>query len=82
VRDVAVVGVPDPKWGDVVTAIIELRGSERPSFEELRQFAKERIAGYKCPRQAFLSLALPRTASGKIQRGAAKAVLQELERIH
>lgn len=81
VRDVAVVGLPDPKWGEVVTAIIELRGGERPSFEELRQFAKERIAGYKCPHKVFLSSALPRTASGKIQRGAAKLTIQGLERL-
>jgi len=79
VRDVAVVGIADPKWGEAVTAIIELRGSERPSFAELRQFAKERIAGYKCPRLVFLVPALPRTASGKIQRGAAKSALPSLE---
>lgn len=81
VKDVAVVGTPDPKWGEAVTAIIEFKPGERPTFEALRAFCKERIAGYKCPRLVYVAPSLPRTPSGKVQRGAARKSVGELERL-
>ena len=79
VKDVAVVGTPDEKWGEAVTAIIELRPGERPSFAQLRDFCKARIAGYKCPRRIHVAQALPRTPSGKVQRGVARQAAADLE---
>jgi acyl-CoA synthetase (AMP-forming)/AMP-acid ligase II len=62
------VGIPDPAWGECVTAMVELRPGHSASAEELRDFAKTRIAGYKCPKQFHFTSALPRTASGKVKR--------------
>ncbi|MES2481332.1 MAG: AMP-binding protein [Pseudomonadota bacterium] len=81
VKDVAVVGTPDPKWGEAVTAIVELRPGQRPTFDELREHAKTLIAGYKCPRLVYVADALPRTPSGKVQRGNAKRSVDGLERL-
>jgi fatty-acyl-CoA synthase len=75
VRDVSVVGVPDEKWGEAVAAVIELKPGAATSFADLRAFAKERLAGYKCPRRIYVAEALPRTPSGKAQRGVARAML-------
>ena len=65
VDDVAVVGRPDPDWGQVVTAFIV--GAANPS--ELRAYARERLAGYKVPKQIRHTREIPRNAAGKILRG-------------
>ncbi len=73
VLEAAVVGVPDAVRGNVVKAFVVLNGGWTPSselVEELRQFVKSRIEGYKAPRAiAFVDgRVLPRTSTGKIQR--------------
>jgi fatty-acyl-CoA synthase len=68
VREVAVVGVPDPRWGEVGCAYLVLRAGARLDPEELTRFGRERLAVFKVP-QRFVALAeLPRTASGKVQK--------------
>ncbi|MCY1306976.1 3-[(3aS,4S,7aS)-7a-methyl-1,5-dioxo-octahydro-1H-inden-4-yl]propanoyl:CoA ligase [compost metagenome] len=64
----AVVGVPDERWGELVVAVLELRPGQQVSEDELRSHVRDRIASYKCPRIIRFD-ALPRTASGKVQRG-------------
>jgi acyl-CoA synthetase (AMP-forming)/AMP-acid ligase II len=76
VMDVAIVGVPDERWGERVAAVVELRPGKSATEEELRGFARERIAGYKCPRQFHFVPSLPRTASGKVKRGELRAQLR------
>ncbi len=66
VKDVAVVGVPDPTWGDRVVACVELRGPVTEA--DLRAFAKEKLASYKCPKEVHFFDALPRNAMGKVQK--------------
>ncbi|MFO1338219.1 MAG: hypothetical protein U1F53_08280 [Burkholderiaceae bacterium] len=69
VQDVAVVGVPDAKWGEAVCAVVVLRGGQAASEAELMDWCRERMAGYKRPRTIrFLADSeMPRTATGKIQ---------------
>lgn len=79
VTDVAVVGVPDPRWGDRVVAVVVPRleaGTPRasaPTADDLRAFCKERLAPYKVPRDFLVQGHLPRNALGKVM----KPVLRE-----
>jgi len=69
VKDVAVIGLPDEKWGERVHGAVVLHEGARVAEAELVAFARERLAGYKSPRTiTFLAEAeMPRTATGKIQ---------------
>lgn len=68
VADVAVIGIPDEKWGESVLAIIVPKEGMKPTEESVIAWAKERIAGYKCPKSVTTIDALPRNPSGKILR--------------
>ncbi|MDF1562093.1 MAG: AMP-binding protein [Deltaproteobacteria bacterium] len=69
VRACAVVGIPDPRWGEVGRAYLEAR-SEESAVEgaELRTWLKERLATYKVPKEYVVVEALPRNPSGKIMK--------------
>jgi acyl-CoA synthetase (AMP-forming)/AMP-acid ligase II len=64
VADVVVVGVPDPRWGSAVTAVVAPRGSP-PTLEELRAHAKDVLAGYKLPKHLVLVERVRRSPAGK-----------------
>lgn len=66
VRDAAVVGLPDPVWGQVVVAAVVADGAIDAA--ELREWIRARIAGYKVPARIEKVESLPMTASGKVQR--------------
>lgn len=66
VKDVAVVGIPDAVWGDKVVACVETRSPL--AADDLRAFAKEKLASYKCPKEVHFYEALPRNAMGKVQK--------------
>jgi acyl-CoA synthetase (AMP-forming)/AMP-acid ligase II len=63
-------GVPHGTWGEEVEAAVVLREGETASNADLIAFCKERLADYKRPKQIHITQAIPRTATGKIQRGA------------
>jgi acyl-CoA synthetase (AMP-forming)/AMP-acid ligase II len=64
VAEVAVIGVPDEKWGESVKAVVSLEGEV--SDKELISWARERLATYKCPKTVDVVDALPRNPTGKI----------------
>ncbi|MBX9607858.1 MAG: acyl--CoA ligase [Gammaproteobacteria bacterium] len=69
VRDCAAIGVPHEKWGETVHAVVVLHAGQSADETALRQWCRERLAGYKCPSAvSFIDDAdMPRTATGKIQ---------------
>jgi len=68
VADAAVIGVPDPRWGEQPVAFIRPAGERRPTDAELADFVRERIASHKVPREWFFVDAFPINAAGKIQK--------------
>jgi acyl-CoA synthetase (AMP-forming)/AMP-acid ligase II len=66
VLEAAVFGIPDPKWGEAVTAAIVIKPGFRITAEELKQFCKDRITHYKVPKSVVFLSELPKTGSGKI----------------
>jgi fatty-acyl-CoA synthase len=77
VKDVAVIGVAHPKWGEAVHAVLVLHEGQSISAEAVRLWCKQRLAGFKCPTSvSFIADAdMPRTATGKIQHRMLKAWL-------
>jgi malonyl-CoA/methylmalonyl-CoA synthetase len=73
VADCAVVGVPDPAWGErVCAAVVAPAGLDGPDPEELRAFARERLAPWKVPKEVRVVAELPRNALGKVTKPAVK----------
>ena len=66
VLEAAVIGVPDPKWGESVLAVLTCEPGTAPTVEEVRAFAGGHLARYKLPTQVMVAEQLPRNPSGKL----------------
>lgn len=73
IAEVAVIGVPDPKWGEAVKAVIVARDGRSLDQAEVIGWARTQLAGYKLPKSIDLIGALPRNASGKVLRRELRA---------
>ena len=68
VAEAAVVGAPDERWGEVPVAFVVAAGGKQPDPDELRDFARERLARFKVPKRIVVVDELPKTGTGKIQK--------------
>ncbi|SFQ95342.1 class I adenylate-forming enzyme family protein [Desulfoscipio geothermicus] len=72
VSEVAVIGVPHEQWGEEVKALIILKEGAQTTEEEILEYCKERLAGYKRPRSVEFKDDFPRTATGKVLKRLVK----------
>ena len=77
VGDVAVIGLPDERWGECVTAVIRPAPGADVDPATLERFISERLARYKVPRRWIVVDDLPLTASGKVQKHVLRRQLEE-----
>jgi acyl-CoA synthetase (AMP-forming)/AMP-acid ligase II len=66
VQEAAIIGIPDPRWGETVMAVVALKQGKTLDLDELRKFLKPRIADFKIPRLLEILPALPKNVSGKV----------------
>src|SRR5207302_860862 len=70
VQEVAVVGVPHQRWGEAPSAFVVLKADQTATEQELREFARERLAHFKVPQSVTFVDELPKTATGKIRNSS------------
>jgi fatty-acyl-CoA synthase len=77
VREVAVVGVPDLKWGESVTAVLSLQDRTAVTGGELREYARGQLAGYKVPKRFVVVDDVPKSGANKISRAVCRKIAVE-----
>jgi acyl-CoA synthetase (AMP-forming)/AMP-acid ligase II len=73
VMEVAIIGVPDDRWGETVKAVVSLTPGTQATEDELIAYCREHLAHFKCPRSVDIVDALPRNPTGKILKRELRA---------
>ncbi len=81
VQETAVVGLPHDKWGEAVTAVVVLKPGQSVSETELLEKVRRQLSPFKCPKRVLFTEAMPKTATGKIQKGKLRDQLAETYRL-
>jgi acyl-CoA synthetase (AMP-forming)/AMP-acid ligase II len=79
VQDCAVVGAPDPEWGELVTAVIELKPGQKATEEEIIALCKERLGSIKAPKAVMFWEELPRSTVGKVLKKDIRTMVGEMK---
>ncbi|MEM1333411.1 MAG: AMP-binding protein [Actinomycetota bacterium] len=77
VSEVAVIGIPDEKWGELVTALVVTSPGSTLTEDDVIAWTKQKLAGYKCPKRVEFREELARTATGKLQKFKLRAPFWE-----
>jgi fatty-acyl-CoA synthase len=76
VREVAVIGMPDERWGERPVAVVVLADSTALDLAALTEHCRKRLASFKVPRQLIIRDSLPRNPSGKVLKRVLRAELE------
>ncbi len=79
VLEVAVIGLPDPVWGERVHAVVVTKENEKLSEQEIIDFCRDRIAGFKKPKSVSFMDRLPRNPAGKVLKNVLREQLKRKE---
>jgi fatty-acyl-CoA synthase len=66
IAEIAVIGLSDPRWIEIVAAVVVLKKGSKLTPAEIIDFCKKRLAAFKCPKKVFIADKLPKNPSGKI----------------
>ena len=77
VADVAVIGLSDPRWSEIVTAVIVPRPGQEATEKDIIEFCKKEMAGYKVPKRIIFTDALPRNPSGKLLKKVLRQMYEQ-----
>ena len=80
VQETAVVGLPHDRWGEAVTAVVVLKPGEVLAEDELMTKIRSHLSPFKCPKRILFVEAMPKTATGKIQKAKLRAEFAETYR--